>query len=221
MENQINTGEQNTPQVSQNPVSQPAVTPEKPKINYLLVGEVALVCSLIFGFGGYYLGKQSSNPQYVNNEVQTNPTATPYLNNPTINPSSTPDPTANWKTYTNSEVGFRFKYPSEWKTQTGIPNSGLISLETSDGNRFFAWFSQSVTLAEWLEETQSGKIIGKKTIGDYTFTVVQGGLMSDSLEYVVDVKGKGIIRFVIEPNTDSAKSESTFSQILSTFKFTQ
>lgn len=203
MENQSNPAGQNLPQVGQNPVVQPVAIA---KTNYLTIVGVALICSLIFGFGGYYLGKQSSNSKYVNNEVQTNPTATPYVNSPT---------------YTNSEVGFRFKYPSEWKTQTGIPNSGLISLETSHGNRFFVWFSQSVTLAEWLEETQSGKIIGKKTIGDYTFTVVQGGLMFDSLEYVVDVKGKGIIRFVIEPNTDSTKSENTFSQILSTFKLTQ
>ncbi len=220
MENQSNPAGQNLPQVGQNPVVQPVAIA---KTNYLTIVGVALICSLIFGFGGYYLGKQSSNSKYVNNEVQTNPTATPYVNSPTstTNPSSTLDPTANWKTYTNSEVGFRFKYPSEWKTQTGIPNSGLISLETSHGNRFFVWFSQSVTLAEWLEETQSGKIIGKKTIGDYTFTVVQGGLMFDSLEYVVDVKGKGIIRFVIEPNTDSTKSENTFSQILSTFKLTQ
>lgn len=220
MENQSNTAEQNLPQVGQNPVVQPVTIA---KTNYLTIAGVAFACSLIFGVGGYYLGKQSLNSPYVNNEVQTNPTDTHYLNNstPATNPSSTSDPTANWKTYTNSEIGFHFKYPSEWKTQTGIPNSGLISLETSDGNRFFAWFSQSVTLAEWLEETQSGKIIGKKTIGDYTFTVVQGGLIYDSLEYVVDVKGKGIIRFVIEPNTDSVKSENTFIQILSTFKFTQ
>ena len=76
MENQNNTGSQNLPQVDQNPTIQPVVTQ---KTNYLMIGGVALVCSLIFGVGGYYLGKQSSNSQYinnVNNEVQANPTAT-------------------------------------------------------------------------------------------------------------------------------------------------
>lgn len=28
-------------------------------------------------------------------------------------PSNTPDPTANWKTYTNTDVGFTFKYPPD------------------------------------------------------------------------------------------------------------
>lgn len=126
---------------------------------------------------------------------------------------------ANWKTYTNTEVGFSFKYPSEWKVQTGIPNSGLISLETSNDNRFFVWFSPSVTISEWLEETQSGKIIGKKTIGGYTFTVIQGGSNLESLEYALDVKGNGIVRFVIEPNSNNSDSEKLFDQILFTFKF--
>lgn len=134
-------------------------------------------------------------------------------------PETTPDPTADWKTYTNTEIGFSFKFPSEWKMQTGIANSGLISLETSSNNRFFAWYSPSVTISEWLEETQSGKIIGKKTIGAYTFTVVQGGSMLESLEYIIDVKGNGIIRFVIEPNSNNSESEKLFDQILSTFNF--
>ena len=30
-------------------------------------------------------------------------------------PSPTPDPTANWKTYSNKEFGFEMKYPSKWR----------------------------------------------------------------------------------------------------------
>jgi len=37
-------------------------------------------------------------------------------------PEATPDPTADWKTYTNTEIGFSFKFPSEWKT---TPGSGV------------------------------------------------------------------------------------------------
>lgn len=124
MENQINTGKQNTQQVGQNPVSQPVATPEKPKINYLMVGGVALACSLIFGFGGYYFGKQSLNSQTAVNDGQSQvlPTTTSQTNDPipTINPSSTPDPTANWKTYTNENYSYQLKYPSGWKTIPSI-----------------------------------------------------------------------------------------------------
>ena len=61
MENQMNVGNQNTQQIGQKSVSQPPITPEKPKINYLMVGGIVLACFVILGFGGYYLGKQSSN----------------------------------------------------------------------------------------------------------------------------------------------------------------
>lgn len=146
-------------------------------------------------------------------------TSTAVLPSPLTSPTT--DPTAGWKTYTNSEIGFKFQYPSEWKIQTGIPNSGLISLTFNNNSRFFVWYNPSYTIAEWLEETQSGKITGKKKIGDYTFTVIKGGLFLESLEYALDVKGNGFIRFVIEPVTDIPQAEKTFNLILSTFKFTQ
>ncbi|HCR36392.1 hypothetical protein A2130_04205 [Candidatus Woesebacteria bacterium GWC2_33_12] len=110
MENQSNTADQNLPQVGQNPAVQPVVA--TPKTNYPMIGGVALVCSLIFGVGGYYLGKQSSNPQYVNNEVQINPTATPYLTNPTNTPTTQIStlPTG-WSYKDNKECGVKFAIP--------------------------------------------------------------------------------------------------------------
>ena len=38
MENQVNVGDQNTQQIGQNPAIQPVQIPEKPKINYLVIG---------------------------------------------------------------------------------------------------------------------------------------------------------------------------------------
>lgn len=90
-------------------VVQPVATP---KINYLMIGGVALVCSLIFGLGGYYLGKQSSNSQCVENEVQTNPTAIPDQNSPTNTPASQISalPTG-WSYKDNKECGVKFAIP--------------------------------------------------------------------------------------------------------------
>jgi hypothetical protein len=47
MENQMTVGNQNTQQIEQNPVSQPVMTPEKPKTNYLLIGGIVLACFVI------------------------------------------------------------------------------------------------------------------------------------------------------------------------------
>lgn len=61
MRNQINADDQNTHQTEQNPAVQPEQIPEKPKINYLVIAAVILTGFLIFSFGGYYFGKQSSS----------------------------------------------------------------------------------------------------------------------------------------------------------------
>jgi len=47
MENQNNTGAQNTQQVGQNPVSQPISLPEKPKVNYWMISTVLLLIILL------------------------------------------------------------------------------------------------------------------------------------------------------------------------------
>lgn len=60
MENQISVGNKNSQQIGQSPVSQPVQIPEKLRIIYLTIGLVVLICFIIFGLGGYFLGRQSS-----------------------------------------------------------------------------------------------------------------------------------------------------------------
>lgn len=68
---------------------------------------VILVCFVVFGFGGYFLGKQSLESQNYVNDRQ-NQVSLP-------SPSLTSDPTANWKTYTNTKYSFSLKYPQSWE----------------------------------------------------------------------------------------------------------
>lgn len=107
----MNVGNQNTQQIGQNPVNQPVMTQEKPKVNYLLVGGIVLACFVVFGFGGYYLGKQSIN-------VQPSTTTTKNNNPQVIIPTNTPIPTQNpisaWKTYTDPNKIYEFKYPPNY-----------------------------------------------------------------------------------------------------------
>ena len=87
-----------------------------------MVGGVALVSSLIFGFGGYYLGKQSVNY----NQNSSNTTAQPVSSS---SPTDTPtifDSTANWETYTSLE--YSFKHPKDLKSDTGAAGTGFESI---------------------------------------------------------------------------------------------
>ncbi len=115
MENQVNASNQNTQQIGQNPVSQPVMTPEKPKTNYLMIGGIIVACFVLFGFGGYYLGKQSSNSQqYTNNgQNQLSPTATPEPNTPTTSPTSqeVSNLPIGWSYKNNGECGVKFAIP--------------------------------------------------------------------------------------------------------------
>jgi len=54
--------------------------------------------------GAYYLGTKKAP------EPQTSTTSSPAVQT-TPSPSSTPDETADWKTYTNTKIGFVIKYP--------------------------------------------------------------------------------------------------------------
>lgn len=73
----MNTGNQSTQQIGQNLMSQPINNTVEKKINYLMISVIILVCFVIFGLGGYYLGKQSSNDNNVRNSQTKTNTSTP------------------------------------------------------------------------------------------------------------------------------------------------
>lgn len=111
MESQTNSQDQNTQHADQSPLVQPVVSPEKPKINYLMIGGIVLVCFLVFGLGGYYLGRQSSSQQAVDySQRSPNPTA------------PTAYDTINWITYTDATFNVSVKYPDGWNYQGLAPN---------------------------------------------------------------------------------------------------
>ena len=141
MQNQINMGDQNTQQVGQNPVKQPVIEPEKPKWNYMLIGAVILACFLIFGFGGYYLCKQSSKPKLTSseqkNQVVPSPTSTVAI--PTLTEESkVTQPAVNCvSTFTSKLLKLVFKYDScVWKLSENLvtPEAGVYSTITAKHN---------------------------------------------------------------------------------------
>jgi hypothetical protein len=64
------------------------------------------------------------------------------------------DPTADWKTYTNTEYGFEFKYPGYFKTNI---NSGLINLQIDQFSALEVRTEENkngFSLDEWLSESK-------------------------------------------------------------------
>jgi len=104
MENQINVGDQNSQQIGKNSTNKPISIQEKSKVNYLVISIVVLVCFVIFGFGGYYLGKQSFRSSTREMKVQTSPA-------PAV--TETEDLFTDWGTFQSKE--YIFKYPNDWQ----------------------------------------------------------------------------------------------------------
>jgi len=112
--------------------------PAKPWLKIALVSVLGLV---LFGglvFAGMQIGKKqtpvvsqpSLTPQAIAIATSTPaaliPTQTPLATSmPTL--TSTLDPTANWKTYTNTKYGYTVRYPESWE-----PNRGPGSLSDEE-----------------------------------------------------------------------------------------
>lgn len=113
MENQINVGDQNTQQVGQNSDNQSVMSTEKPRANYLLIVGIVLACFVLFGFGGYYLGKKSLKTS--DEPKQTQPIPSPNITGGNEAP--------NLKTYKNSQNGIEFDYPQNYAISANPTNS--------------------------------------------------------------------------------------------------
>ena len=117
---------------ARNPVQQaakPAITntPIKPRkaIKKWLAITIILILVLSVPIEGYYLlGKMGIHPKPSKVTITT----------PTATPNSTTSDFANWKTYTNNEIGYSVKYPSAWYTNgndiytlktTGVGHEGM------------------------------------------------------------------------------------------------
>jgi len=179
-------------------------------------GVLALGGSIL---GAYLIGQRSIYPEPVEGPTPTPEVATP-----------TPDPTADWETYTNTKVGFSFKYPlaltiSECKeglhlfeSISGLkasefcetPPLGKISLEYSVAP-FTSGYSQSIEFEVKEEEIilgntkaikQTVKKIKEAPGPDYAVFVT---FSKDNYYFLVSLRDK--------------QYEDTFNLILSTFKF--
>ncbi len=208
---------------------------EKPKSNRV-VGFMVVVVVLLAGAAGFLGYQNYLLQQKINKMVQPTPT-----------PTATPDPTANWKTYTSQDYGFELRYPGDWEAKQATDGAGkpigqfswsaprpsekveaytlMLSVLNTNETTVDA-FVQS-----YLAAGNPGKIEYKSksdiTVGGVTGFKLEGVFAFDkSQDQIYLLHNSKIYEFILpvkadNPNIANALENNPIAyQILSTFKFT-
>ena len=220
------------------------------------VGLVVLVIVLsvvilggVVGGGWYYQSQTSKSKSQNDNEkskvgevgeTSVIPTeAEESLSGETVtDTATTTDPTANWKTYTNEEYGFNFKYPNTYSVleskgnlltvNINYPTDGLsMGITVGVRSDTILNFTRDLTISSGFTE-KSNKTIANKQWKAYEYNPrndVNATDQSNTLNYYLEYANK---LYYIVGNTKKYSNEITdeevqqiFAQILSTFKFTE
>lgn len=203
----------------------PIKAPTKlPIILMTVITLISLVISGYFGYQNYQLRKQISQVQ-----ATPSPTAT------TPSPTSIPDLTADWETYTSAGDGFIFKYPNSWyvtkiaaATYIGPSKATEQSIQDSPVSKYVvvspsmpeAFLSQEELedLEEkgYLIERKNLTIDGQEIIRYHIQDVSRVGVIEyEEIVYIEIPRSYG----VWDVRTSNKNLFENFDQILSTFKF--
>lgn len=207
------------PQIPQQQISPlPPQTPNNfPWFKIILL---ILIISLPVGIGGYILGTQKNQSVQTEQNQQISPSIT------TTQPSPTPDPTVNWKIYTDPKGKYSFQYPINWylyqdsggvtiydRPKDQIPAGGGDSNSVEIG--YTATGSFSPNFAYDNGPNKPNTTIKQYTINNYSGIRGQQAQGQD-IVYLKNPNG-GYASFIL---WDESNNEDVFNQILSTFKFT-
>lgn len=201
--------EDKVPPAEINPVAQISAQPSKQ--NNLLKIILFVFLGLIIMAGAVYAGMQMGKRQLTGVTTPTSiPTQTEAI--------PTQDPTANWKTYKNSD--YSFKYPEDWQFDSS--GTQIISVTPKISLWLAASGEPMMNECMSLDET---KIVNNLKIKKYS-RVSTGERCSttDSTPreiWITKGEGDGFapgIQYLYK-FTQAVEAEKIFDQILSTFKF--
>lgn len=148
----------------------------------------------------------------------------------TSSPVPTIDPTANWKTYTNTKHGFSFKYPSTWIIDTKGDNEEFnAQVKLRSGSSTIQIYANMDGLGGKGQDFQKTTQFNLDGYPLYKYKITQAynntwliGLTDDltnSLGVFRIMNKVYSITLVYPQSEDMKETESEFDQILSTFKF--
>ena len=133
---------------------------------------------------------------------------------PTFTPrpsvTATADPVADWKTYTNTQYGFEFKYPNNYTVSTNQSTNVAPAVS-------------SPYVDVEIRNYQIPSLIGGNSITIGEVIAIKypiGGNRDGGIEYQIDIPSSNITIFFGGKNSSSLNYVSEYDQILSTFKFT-
>jgi len=183
----------------------PDLLEQKPNwiLRHRVLYNVLAILVIVVVVGTFYLWQAWKANQNVNNQISD------------FFSSNQTDPTANWKTYTNSQYGFEFKYPSDLKAfdgkypyAEGVGPIKIIDFVPIQGPRTFSlevYDAKAVDLP-------SGRGTKVNNIEVYKYQTTLNGKTEDSW-WFFDSQKKYFSRFLSDQNSDIL-----FDQIFSTFK---
>lgn len=219
----------------ENQTPEVVLPPQQLKSNFVLwivVGVVILAAGIGVDLAvGKYLS--SSN----NNQKPVQKTELPVAS-PSVAPTETPDPTANWKTYSNSKAGFEFQYPSDL-VLTEISQGGEIKIKqgnySSNYFRFDVMDDDSLSISDYLIKADKASLLengaqhspqghsAKKTVINGLNVIQREEYLPDSDVTQISTyfkKGPVTISMTMMAVPGANRDDSLYQQIISTFKFT-
>ena len=130
------------------------------------------------------------------------------------------DPTKDWKTYTNTELGFSFKYPTYLGKKQAEADIEVVLLESGDGKSYMNFYKDVAFGGEsGLEKSDDGERKIYRTSDDFevAVTIVDTGkeIIADGSFYL---QIPGLTFTYSFDNTSKPDGLDTLSLILSTFK---
>jgi len=163
---------------------------------------VVVIVVILVGAVGYFAFVKKSEP------IAQQPTPTSTQTKTPVSPTPIPkDETANWKTYTNAQYGFEFRYPNAWISNPGMTSTdGRITSVINFVNRRFSIPEQNDVLFDVIiwdvaKDIEFHKKLGGQNITTFNdwFEQYYKNIESDNAAIKVD-------NIEIIPNTISQKN---------------
>lgn len=233
MQNQINMADQNTQQVGQNPVNQPVIEPEKPKINYWMVITILMFLLLVIvSLYALNLNKKftSKNDQVISESpIITQQTAPTNITAVTETPiPAQQKPTYDLITYKSKDyegLSYSIDIPKNWKVEDQmvyIPSA--MSASDPTNKKIFIEISPTTTTDGPTDFTDASSQDAIKRSKRHQFADINGQKMlyteyDDSAGYTIIAKNNR--RYIVQIWGISTNPEliTMLQGIIKTFKF--
>jgi hypothetical protein len=231
METQQTTNTQPVPPV------EPVVS-ETSKQNNMLVVILSVLLLITLSTTAYFAYQTQSLVKELQGVRKEEEIATKTLESESISPvytepNQSPDPTANWKTYTNTQYGFSFKYPTDLGFLYDQLSGGNLLLQNFNGTAprkeldsdfqfaLFVTKYDGTPLFKFSEQWEKELKTGKPIIVEIANKQAVRGFSGQKYNPVPTIwfTDKNNL-YTIQLSNPESTNKDWFDQILSTFKFT-